>query len=207
MSGNHTIVCQPQNVGWLEEKMTGEVMSYLWKLVDNKKGVYSQNLAGVIHESFELNDENNWFFDNVLIRLCDTYNLNFGRLYQRYQHDVKSENLCLENIWVNYQKQTDFNPPHTHNGIFSFVIWMKIPTNHIDQNKNNKSNSKVVSSFEFLYHDLLGSMHPAIYEMNPEVEGTLLFFPSNLHHCVYPFFNCDEDRISISGNINAKKYK
>ena len=41
----------------------------------------------------------------------------------------------------------------------------------------------------------------AYYEMNPEMEGTLVFFPAKLRHAVYPFYNCDEDRISISGNI------
>ena len=33
------------------------------------------------------------------------------------------------------------------------------------------------------------------------MEGTILFFPSQLQHTVYPFYNCEEDRISISGNI------
>ena len=29
----------------------------------------------------------------------------------------------------------------------------------------------------------------------------MLFFPAKLHHIVYPYYNCDEDRITISGNI------
>ena len=36
--------------------------------------------------------------------------------------------------------------------------------------------------------------------MNPEMEGTMLFFRQNLY-MEFPFYNCDEDRISISGNI------
>jgi Rps23 Pro-64 3,4-dihydroxylase Tpa1-like proline 4-hydroxylase len=44
-------------------------------------------------------------------------------------------------------------------------------------------------------------MSEFVYEMNPEVEGTMLFFPSKMMHQVHPFYNCDEDRISISGNI------
>ena len=39
------------------------------------------------------------------------------------------------------------------------------------------------------------------YELGKEYEGTMLFFPSKLRHEVFPFYNCDEDRISISGNI------
>ena len=40
-----------------------------------------------------------------------------------------------------------------------------------------------------------------VYEMCKDAEGTLLFFPAELNHTVYPFYNCKEDRISISGNI------
>ena len=31
--------------------------------------------------------------------------------------------------------------------------------------------------------------------------GRLLFFPANLRHQVYTFYNCGDDRIYISGNI------
>ena len=37
--------------------------------------------------------------------------------------------------------------------------------------------------------------------MSPKLEGTMVFFPAQLRHAVYPFYNCDEERISISGNI------
>ena len=47
----------------------------------------------------------------------------------------------------------------------------------------------------------MGQTSQYVYEMNPEMEGTILFFPAKLQHGVYPFYNCDEDRISISGNI------
>ena len=32
----------------------------------------------------------------------------------------------------------------------------------------------------------------------------MLFFPSNLHHQVYPFYGTEEERITISGNIDFK---
>ena len=107
-------------------------------------------------------------------------------------------------MWVNYQKQNEFNPLHNHGGLYSFVIWMKIPTKHFIQNKNSlakESNSRVISSFEISYVDILGNIRQYPYRMNPNVEGTMLFFPSKLNHQVYPFYDCDEDRISISGNV------
>ena len=39
------------------------------------------------------------------------------------------------------------------------------------------------------------------YGLSKGDEGNMLFFPSELHHQVYPFYNCDKTRISISGNI------
>ena len=68
-------------------------------------------------------------------------------------------------------------------------------------------NSYRQKSFEFSYLNILGQSVSYIYEMNPEVEGTILFFPAKLKHCVYPFYNCDEDRISISGNISLNTTK
>ena len=40
--------------------------------------------------------------------------------------------------------------------------------------------------------------------MSPEMEGTMIFFPAKLKHTVYPFYDCKEERISISGNISIK---
>jgi len=37
--------------------------------------------------------------------------------------------------------------------------------------------------------------------MDPELEGKMLFFPAQMKHAVHPFYECDEDRVSISGNL------
>ena len=34
--------------------------------------------------------------------------------------------------------------------------------------------------------------------------GRMIIFPAGLNHQVYPFYECDEKRISISGNIRWK---
>ena len=106
-------------------------------------------------------------------------------------------------MWVNYQKQTEFNPRHHHTGIYSFVVWMKIPTNFEDQRKLKiaESTSNFISNFCFDYKNMLGHETGSVYPMSPEMEGVMLFFPSELNHAVYPFYNCDEERISISGNL------
>ena len=48
---------------------------------------------------------------------------------------------------------------------------------------------------------MLGQISNFPYYMEPDLEGTMLFFPAGLKHCVYPFYECNEPRISISGNL------
>ena len=43
--------------------------------------------------------------------------------------------------------------------------------------------------------------------MNKELEGWMVFFPSQLNHFVYPYYDCDEQRVSISGNVMLKEDK
>jgi len=193
----------PENFGWYEIKLSTQEMDYLWKCIDNRKESHKDRLAGMIHESNMLVDEDDWFWKNTLQPLVCKYASQMGNVGS-YVPVNQYHPYYLQTMWVNYQKQTEFNPLHDHNGVYSFVIWMKIPTRHFEQNKNPialRSNHPKISTFEFRYTDTLGKISEFVYEMNPEMEGTMLFFPSKLMHQVNPFFNCDEDRISISGNI------
>ena len=116
----------------------------------------------------------------------------------------------LSRWWVNHQKQHEFNPLHNHAGVYSFVIWMKIPFKWEEQNQKDigrKSNHSQISNFSFVYTNILGKISFYRYELSTEDEGTLLFFPSQVYHQVYPFYDCDEDRISVSGNIGLNTTK
>tara|TARA_R100000027_G_C2206546_1_gene81634 strand:- start:25 stop:675 length:651 start_codon:yes stop_codon:yes gene_type:complete len=202
-------VIHPPVLGWLEKKLSNKEMDYLWKCIDNRKESHKKNLAGNITESNLLTDKSDWFFINTLNPLLEKYMDEFKNLGDDVPINQKHP-YYLNQMWVNYQKQNEFNPNHSHGGVYSFVIWMKIPTKHSEQNKNPislKSNTHAISAFELHYLNILGQMRRYMYEMNPEMEGTILFFPAKLVHCVYPFYNCDEDRISISGNISLNTTK
>jgi hypothetical protein len=202
-------VIHPPVLGWLEKKLSDKEIDYLWKCIDNRKGSHKHDLAGNIHESNVLNDKADWFFVNAILPLCKKYQEEFRNLGDNLPTNLKHP-YYLRSFWVNYQKQNEYNPVHNHDGVYSFVVWMKIPTKHSEQNKNpiaSNSNSKKISTFNFYYSTILGENKEFTYEMNPEVEGTILFFPSQLKHCVYPFYNCGEDRISISGNISLNTAK
>ena len=149
-----------------------------------------------------------WFFKNVLSKLGIEYEKQITSMGGRLPINCRDEyeyGFYLSGMWVNYQKQYEFNPLHDHTGVFSFVIWMQIPTDYEDQKQISiakDSNVDVVSNFVLNYHNTLGMIAQHVYAMSKEMEGTMLFFPSQLMHSVYPFFNCNKDRISISGNIS-----
>ena len=186
-------VCTPQSShGWLEYKLNQIELDYVWSCVNDKRNSWSHNLAGNIDGSYKLEDRSDWFFNNTLTSLVNSYENTFESL---------GDKEVLDQWWVNYQKQYDFNPSHNHDGVYSFVIWLKIPYEWDDQNKDNKSKSKMKGSFCFSYINMLGENERAVYQLGKQHEGTMLLFPSTLNHEVFPFYNCEEDRISVSGNI------
>ena len=191
----------PTRIGWLEKKLTPDQMKCVWDCIDSrKKESYKPNLVGEIAESNLLIDKDNWFYENVLLPLCIEYSNTFRNLGDRLPVNQRHP-YYLSEWWVNYQKQGEFNPLHCHDGLYSFVIWMKIPTKHEEQNMNNNAKDDMISTFCFSFSNILGEIEHFSYEMNPEIEGTMVFFPSKLMHMVHPFYNCEEDRISVSGNI------
>ena len=193
----------PSHVGWIEVKLDNTEIDFLWESIENRGQDWKPNLAGQIDSSYLISDKNNWFYNNTLERLCNAYSKTFYNVGEKLPTSNKHL-YYLDTMWVNYQKQTEFNPTHDHKGVYSFVIWMQIPTEYNEQKENpiaKNSNSEVVSNFSFDYRDILGQYRYFTYEMSKEMEGKMLFFPSKLTHTVYPFYNCSEDRISISGNI------
>ena len=194
----------PSNIGWLQIKLNDDEMKHLWNCCAEHKGDAKPNLAGNIDNSQDIIDKDNWFWNNVLLGCLNSYAKDFGNVGDKYPTSIPHP-YFLSSFWVNYQKETEFNPLHQHtNAIYSFVIWMKIPTNYEDQKQlkiASNANSESISNFSFNYLDILGNNRGYIYKMSTSMEGTMLFFPSQLQHQVFPFYNCKEERISISGNI------
>ena len=193
----------PENLGWLEYKLNDQERDYVWRCIKNKKIDYRSKLAGHISSSYTLLDTGDWFFHNTIKPLLESYAVKFVNIAKTFP-TRRPHPLWISEWWVNYQKQGEFNPLHDHSGVYSFVLWMKIPTDFNEQNNNplaSESNTAKISVFEFQYLDILGNMKNYTYQLSKENEGVLVLFPASLKHCVYPFYYCDEERISISGNI------
>ena len=192
----------PSTLGWLEYKLNSQEMDYVWRCIKNKKEDLRHNLAGHVSNSNVLIDRSDWFYIHVLKPLIGKYEKEWGNIGDNLPTNVVHP-FFLSRWWVNYQKQHEFNPLHNHAGIYSFVIWMKIPTEFSEQKKIPfaRSNGDTISNFSFEFINIIGQSEYHPYTMGADKEGMMLFFPAALRHQVYPFYNCDGTRISISGNI------
>ena len=197
-------VIRPSNYGWLEYELNNKELDHVWKCIENKGINVNEHLAGNIDGSYVLKDTNNFFWENTLIPLMKLYSSNFRNLGQNVPVFGRHP-YSLSSWWVNYQKQHEFNPAHRHTGVYSFVIWLKIPIEFEDQNKDNITNTPLRSAFQFNFTDLLGRLNSYTFRLGKKFEGKMLFFPSRLPHAVFPFYNCKKDRISISGNIIMRR--
>ena len=194
----------------IETNLSGTpAMDKLWEYISNAKEnpkSYNNTLAGNISSSLTLNDTDNWFFVNTCIPIIAKYREIFEKSKGAFNQKLFQKNVSyvMDSFWVNFMKQHEFNPMHNHSGVYSFVIFMKIPTDWKEQHEIpfvKDSNAPKASDFEFVYTDVMGNVTGYAYQLDSSFEGIMLFFPAEMMHQVYPFYNCEEERITISGNI------
>ena len=196
------------NIPLLRSRLPKPALDFVWKKIEEAQDNYQsmkKNLVGNISESLKLEDTEDYFFKNILKEVSEKYISNFAISCEKNPFNESVVNdLYLQNFWVNFSKQHEFNPVHDHNGVLSFVLWMKIPTTWQSQKEVpliSESSLPCASNFQFFHTNILGMHHGTTIYMDPVMEGCIFLFPSNLQHQVYPFYNSDEYRISVSGNL------
>lgn len=193
------------NFGFLKAKVPDNILQALQSEIDNinyntdEKIV--EKLAGNIEHQYELTASHK-LLEPFVTELAHNYYNQFN-----FAHSLRLavfEKLKLYMLWANIQKKHEFNPMHTHDGAFSFVIWLKVPyraQDEIAQEHVRNSNMKRAGMFSFLYTNVFGEIREAVHAVDETYEGTIFLFPSILPHTVYPFSTSDGVRISVSGNI------
>jgi hypothetical protein len=166
---------------------------------------YNNNLAGNISLEFKLSKCHKEL-EQYVLTLCQQYEQNWDITYTR--NNLSSNNLEMYVYWSNFQKKHEFNPMHTHDGIYSFVIWLKVPFYFQDEILTDMcklTNMPRPGMFSFVYTNVFGESRESEFVVDRTSEGTIMLFPSALPHMVYPFSTADGYRISISGNIRKKQ--
>jgi hypothetical protein len=193
---------------WIDTRLSEEEMNFLWQIIseENKEDL-GHTLAGNISKSEKIIDKDDWFYETALKKLSERMFYREDNNYYKY-HVEKEKSLPefeMYEMWVNFQKQYEFNPIHNHKGLYSFVVFMKIPTHWKEQHAlptSANSNTPVASDFVFMWSEKNSETCNSInFPLSPEDEGRMLFFPAWLKHQVYPFYGTEEERVTISGNI------
>ena len=198
---------------WLDVQLTKKEMNYLWDSINSKeKTPARESSAANISRTYFIKDTNNKFFNSALQNPSEAL---YFRSWENFSNvHVTKVNpppiFHIEDLWVNYQKKHEFNPPHRHEGMYSFVVFMKIPTHWKEQHElpiKRVSNIPCASDFQFILGvSAQGLINTFNIPLNPEDEGRMLFFPSWLTHQVFPFYGTEEERVTISGNIVSDTY-
>ena len=162
-------------------------------------------LAGNIKKEFTIANSKS-HVDRLLQPYISEFDKSFKYLGTMSPLDVSCP-LSMGPVWVNFQEKHEFNPPHTHTGVLSFVIWISIPYSIKDeklQSPGSESANSLAGSFSFHYTNSLGKICHQHIEADNTMENNLLLFPAELNHSVAPFYTSDKYRISVSGNYVLK---
>ena len=175
------------------------------KNIQDNASLYNRanaDLAGNIEHSYELKDSSK-YIEELIMLYVNKYNDKFKYLESIFLANKKLPLGFDKPAWVNFMKKYEFNPSHTHSGVFTFVIWIDIPysmEDELNQEYCKRSSVKVPGHFEFLFINKLGEITSYYIPADKTYNNTLLVFPSKLRHGVYPFASSDGYRISVSGN-------
>ena len=181
-------------------KISSEMVELFLKEAKASNEDATPMLAGILNKEVTLRDK-------------DKFKKFFEQYFSLYNHALSTWVLdpllssistktapkyYLNRLWCNFQRPNDFNPPHSHSGALSFVIYIQIPEELKKENADYKGLSAGPGGVTFIYGDAENNSI-GYHSMFPQ-EGDMFVFPAWLKHWVYPF-KSDCTRISVSGNI------
>ena len=186
-----------------------EILEILNNVIDEKGlSPLNQDLAGNIKHEYAI-PKGKAAVSPMLMQMIIKHQEKYPNFFKKAHSTInyKACEIELFNLWVNFQKKYEFNPMHVHDGLYSFVIWHKVPYTMKDEKERLASmmdNDFRAGMFAFFFSDPSGKITQEALPVDKNWEGKVALFPANLNHCVYPFYTSDEYRISISGNLCFK---
>ena len=144
---------------------------------------YNDRLVGALNSSSLKPTEG---LEEYLINISANIWSLFSQTSPWDQH-FKPEYLDLRNLWVNYQQKGQYNPYHCHHGVVSFVIFVDIPYGNEERAHHGSD-----GGFQIEEH---------LFRIDRKWNGTVLMFPANTNHAVYPYYSTDKERITVAGNL------
>ena len=175
-------------------KISDEFKNGLLAEAEKSTTSYGHRLAGHIKKEVRIS--------------ADKFEKNFNEIFTIYDPALcnwlnKNQKIeyIITDLWCNFQKAGEFNPPHDHGGLLSFVIYLKVPKAIKEECKEHEKtkSSAGPGAVAFFIGDSDRKNSVTNNSFFPE-EGDIFVFPAWLKHWVYPF-KSDVTRVSVSGNI------
>ena len=182
----------------MPEELIKNLNNYVDKIILDEEKVskldHSNQLAGKVKQEFLLENK---FMEEI------KWGEFLGKAVKTWlQHDSQKQLKSFEIIkcWIVRQFKNEYNPSHWHNGHVSGVGYLKVPSNlgeTLQKDKMINNNGKLE-----MVHGSKAFLCKPTFRVTPKV-GDFYFFPHYLMHAVYPFFDSDEERRSVSFNATV----
>ena len=167
---------------------------FIDKLLDEAKGSqdsYGDRLAGHLKKEVKLDALN--------------YKEYFDKMFTVYDHALQGWNrkegfsqYVVSDLWCNFQKANEFNPPHDHGADLSFVLYPDVPDEISDECAAFTGTMRGPGGISWTYGEGDRTCISVVHQL-PKT-GDLYIFPASLKHYVFPF-KSPVTRVSVSGNI------
>lgn len=175
-------------------------------------------LAAVIGSAFYYDNWKGWFLPRIApyidgyLQGVSHYRKNvFNHLLPDHEEILETDSLKqdielswkVDKLWINFQESFEYNPPHTHSGTMSFVIYLQVPKEIEEENErmNGVYNNSGPGIINFEYGEDAPFSIAKISKLPSS--GEIFIFPYWLRHYVFGF-SSDVERISVSGNITLE---
>ena len=192
---------QVQMFNWgpcvVKVKITDDFKKLLLNEARKNKLDFTDKLAGILDKETGYSDESKTLIVPEISKYLGVYDQMFEKFINKPYK--KKPHYIMTALWINYQKQNDFNPPHDHDGKLSFVIYLQIPDELKKENAAYKGKSCGPGGIQFVYGD--GPRDCVTYQSFMPEENDMYIFPAWLKHWVAPY-KSDCIRISVSGNVH-----
>ena len=161
---------------------------------------HNKNLAGIIEKEYQYSENDRQFFIDNLSDVLTDYRITQNNFFNQVDTDETTPTYKLESLWINIMSNNETNPFHTHDGDLSFVLYVQIDKELIEENKKFIGSSAGPGSIIFQYGEDM-SWSSSLHTFFPHV-NTMYVFPAKLRHSVAAY-KSQANRISISGNFTV----
>ena len=189
--------------------MRSDIIHELQTVIDQVRGNDERDmgdrLAGRVREQYEISDlVSQSVYDHIFQHLQNYIEGIEGTTGYPADELKNGYNYGVDALWANVQKEREYQPPHMHDGMFSFVIYTQNDITHAEAlnnefDKKKEGQSKLGGMFELRFGEA-NFMNFTQFNKYPQ-QGDIIMFPSWVTHHVNSFYKEDAERISVAGNI------